>query len=188
MVVHVGNVGSVRACAAGEWPDRWPGLSEAPGVRNSPPCATNPVATTRRRNLSASILPRKEDPVNLIQLIAAAVLMSVAALAHALDIQPYTAGALAEAQKADKPVALHFHADWCPTCKAQEKVLQTLKAEPGLDLTVLVANYDTEKALKQRFNIRGQSTFVVLRGQQERGRVVGETTPAGIRSVLKTAL
>ena len=125
--------------------------------------------------------------MTLTQLIISAALLSATAFAHALEIKPYTAEALAEAQKADKPVALHFHADWCPTCKAQEKVLQALKAEPGLDLTVLVANYDTEKALKQRFNIRAQSTFVVLRGQQERGRAVGETSAAGIRSVLKTA-
>ena len=126
--------------------------------------------------------------MTLAQLIVSTALLSAAALAHALDIKPYTAEALADAQKADKPVALHFHADWCPTCKAQEKVLESLKAEPGLDLTVLVANYDTEKALKQRFSIRSQSTFVVLRGQQERGRVVGDTTAAGIRAVLKTAL
>jgi thioredoxin 1 len=126
--------------------------------------------------------------VTLTKLVISTALLCTAAFAHALDIKPYTAEALAEAQKADKPVALHFHADWCPTCKAQEKVLQTLKLEPGLDLTVLVANYDTEKALKQRFNIRGQSTFVVLRGEKERGRVVGETSAAGIRAVLKTAL
>lgn len=126
--------------------------------------------------------------MTLTKLIISTALLCTAAFAHALDIKPYTAEALAEAQKADKPVALHFHADWCPTCKAQEKVLQTLKSEPGLDLTVLVANYDTEKALKQRFNIRGQSTFVVLRGEKERGRVVGETSAAGIRTVLKTAL
>lgn len=126
--------------------------------------------------------------MTLAQLIVSTALLSAAALAHALDIKPYTAAALADAQKADGPVALHFHADWCPTCKAQDRVLQTLKAEPGLDLTVLVADYDTEKALKRRFNIRSQSTFVVLRGQQERGRVVGDTTAAGIRAVLKTAL
>lgn len=126
--------------------------------------------------------------MTLNKLIISTALLSAAAFAHALDVKPYTAEALAQAQKADKPVALHFHADWCPTCKAQEKVLQALKAEPGLDLSVLVANYDTEKALKQRFNIRGQSTFVVLRGLQETGRVVGETSPAGIRNVLKTAL
>jgi thioredoxin 1 len=126
--------------------------------------------------------------MTLTKLLISTALLCTAAFAHALDIKPYTAEALAEAQKADKPVALHFHADWCPTCKAQEKALQALKAEPGLDLTVLVANYDTEKALKQRFNIRGQSTFVVLRGEKERGRLVGETSAAGIRTVLKTAL
>ncbi len=126
--------------------------------------------------------------MTLTKLIISTALLCTAAFAHALDIKPYTAEALAEVQKADKPVALHFHADWCPTCKAQEKVLQTLKSEPGLDLTVLVANYDIEKALKERFKIRGQSTFVVLRGEKERGRVVGETSAAGIRTLLKTAL
>ena len=126
--------------------------------------------------------------MTLAQLIVSTALLSAAALAHALDLKPYTAEALADAQKADKPVALHFHADWCPTCKAQGKVLQTLQAEPGLDLTVLVADYDTEKALKQRFNIRSQATLVVLRGTHERGRVVGDTSATGIRAVLKSAL
>jgi hypothetical protein len=49
--------------------------------------------------------------------------------------------------------------------------LEQLKSEKGLDITVLVANYDTEKALKQRFNIRAQSTLVVLHGQKETERL-----------------
>jgi len=120
--------------------------------------------------------------------IVAALIVGAATLSQALEIKPYTAAALAAAQKADKPVAVHFHADWCPTCRAQEKVLQTLKAEPGLDITVLVANYDTEKELKRRFNVRAQSTLVVLRGQQEWARLVGDTTTTSIREALKTAL
>ena len=126
--------------------------------------------------------------MSLTRLIVATALLWATALVHALDVQPYTAEALADAQKADKPVALHFHADWCPTCQAQTKMLQALKAEPGLELTVLVVNYDTEKALRQRFNIRSQSTIVVLRGEQVRGRAMGETSAQGIRAVLKTAL
>ncbi|RBA23566.1 thioredoxin family protein [Herminiimonas fonticola] len=115
-------------------------------------------------------------------------LILAATMAHALDIQPYTAATLAAAQKADKPVALHFHADWCPTCRAQTAVLQELKAEKGLDLTVLVVNYDTEKALKRRFKVNAQSTLVVLKGQKEVARLVGDTSSSGIRNALKSAL
>ncbi len=126
--------------------------------------------------------------MKISRLIVAALIVGAATLSQALEIKPYTAAALAAAQKADKPVAVHFHADWCPTCRAQEKVLQTLKAEPGLDLTVLVANYDTEKDLKRRFNVRAQSTLIVLRGQQEWARLVGDTSADSIRQALKAAL
>jgi thiol-disulfide isomerase/thioredoxin len=126
--------------------------------------------------------------MNPTRLILAAVLLASGAWAHALDIKPYSAQALAEAQKANQPVALHFHADWCPTCRAQEKVLQTLKSEPGLDLTVLVADYDAERALKRQFKVNAQSTLVVLRGQKEAARVVGDTSVTGIRAALKSAI
>lgn len=126
--------------------------------------------------------------MHITKLIVPALFVFAAAMAHALEIKPYTATALAEAQKANLPVALHFHADWCPTCRAQEKVLQGLKTEPGLNLTVLVVNYDTEKDLKRRFNVRAQSTLVVLHGQKESYRVVGDTSPGGLRGALKSAL
>lgn len=126
--------------------------------------------------------------MKIAKLILPALLAFGAIAAQALDIQPYSAAALAQAQSANKPVAVHFHAAWCPTCRAQEKVLQDLKAEAGLDLTVLVANYDTEKDLKRRFNVRAQSTLVVLQGAKETYRVVGETAPGGIRGALKSAL
>lgn len=122
------------------------------------------------------------------QILLATLLSAATTLAQALDIQPYTAATLAAAQKADKPVALHFHADWCPTCRAQTKVLQELQSGQGLNLTILVANYDTEKALKRRFNVNVQSTLVVLKSQKEVGRLVGDTTPDGIRTALKSAL
>ena len=122
------------------------------------------------------------------KLIVSTLLLSATALAHALDVKPYSAEALAQAQKADMPVALHFRADWCPTCRAQDKVLESLKAEPGLGLTVLAVNYDTEKELKKQYKINTQSTLVVLHGQKEAARLVGDTSANGIRTALKSAL
>ncbi len=126
--------------------------------------------------------------MKIFHTLVAALLLGAAALAHALDIKPYSAEAVAAAQKADQPVALHFHADWCPTCRAQSKALQALQAEPALQLTVLVVNYDTEKDLKRRFKVNAQSTLVVLRGQQEWARQVGDTSATSIRNALQSAL
>ena len=126
--------------------------------------------------------------MKLGKLIISALLFCAAAASHALDVKPYSATALAEAQKADKPVALHFRADWCPTCRAQDKVLESLKTEPGLDLTVFAVNYDTEKELKRRFQINAQSMIVVLKGQKETSRLLGDTSKLNILTALKSPL
>ena len=53
--------------------------------------------------------------------------MLFAASAFALEIKPYSADTFAQIQKSGAGVALHFHADWCPTCRAQEKVFNGWK-------------------------------------------------------------
>lgn len=124
----------------------------------------------------------------LRSLAAAAALVLSASWAQALTIAPFTPQALADAQKAGQPVAVHFHAEWCPTCKQQEKAFAQLKAEPGLDITVLVADYDKEKDLKRAMKVRSQSTLVVFKGEAEKARLAGDTAPDKIRTALKAAL
>lgn len=127
--------------------------------------------------------------LRLIQRIAlAGAFTAVALAAHALEVKPFSADALAAAQSAGKPVAVHFHAEWCSTCKQQEKAIAQLKSEAGLELTLLVADYDKEKELRKAMKVRSQSTMVVFRGKDERARLSGDTDPAKFRAALKAAL
>lgn len=117
-----------------------------------------------------------------------ATLALFATFAQALESKPYSAAALAEAKQAGKPVALHFHADWCPTCRAQEKAFKAMSAEPGLDVTVLVVNYDTETELKRALKVRSQSTLIVYKGATETARLAGDTNADALKKALKSAL
>ena len=125
---------------------------------------------------------------NSLLCLSAALLFSAGA-AQALTIKPFTAADFAAEQAAGKQVAVQFHADWCPTCKAQGAALQTLKNDPALaNVTLLQANYDTEKALKQDMKIRTQSTFVVFKGKTEVARSAGVTEADKIKATLATGL
>jgi thioredoxin 1 len=120
--------------------------------------------------------------------LAALALAFITLPALALEFKPYTPEAFDAAQRAGKPVAIHFHADWCPTCKLQQKSFASLQSEGGLELTVLIADYDKVRELKRAMNVRQQSTIVVFRGGEERSRVLGEAAPDKLRSALKQAL
>ncbi len=120
-------------------------------------------------------------------LAALALLLSFGA-AQALEIRPYSAEALKSAQQAGAPVALHFHADWCPTCRAQQKVFEQFAAAKAPALTLLVVNYDDERALRRELKVRTQSTLIVYRGAQESKRLAGDTDAAVLRAALQSAL
>lgn len=125
----------------------------------------------------------------LARAVIFAVLLGAGSFAAALDLQPYTADSLASAQQAGKPVAVHFHADWCPTCRKQSTALTQLKTDPSLaSVTVLVANYDTERELRRTLDVRTQSTLVVFKGKAERARLAGEADGMKLAVALRSAL
>jgi thioredoxin 1 len=121
------------------------------------------------------------------RLALAAFLLLSPLLARALTVTPYTPAAFAAAQKAGQPLVLHFHANWCPTCRAQDKVFDALKADPSLKVTLMEVDYDTEKALEKQMKVTAQSTLVVFHGASERGRSTGETDPARLKGLLQSA-
>ncbi|HEY8576980.1 MAG TPA: thioredoxin family protein [Devosia sp.] len=55
-----------------------------------------------------------------------------------------------------------FYAAWCPNCRATIAELNARWAEVNPDLTVVIADYDKETALKSKFGVTYQDTFVLL--------------------------
>ena len=57
---------------------------------------------------------------------------------------------------------LFFKASWCPTCRSADKdFMANLKKIPA-NVVIFKADYDTETALKTKYNISRQHTFVFV--------------------------
>jgi thioredoxin 1 len=103
--------------------------------------------------------------------------------------RPYTAATLDRMLAAGQPVVVDFHADWCPTCRAQAPIVKDLLATPELkNVTVLIADYDTELALRKSLKVANQSTLVVFRQGKEVARSTGDTSREGLAALLKKAI
>ena len=126
--------------------------------------------------------------MKLLNLLAAAVLSLAATAVSALEIKSYSPELLSVAQAAGKPVALHFHTDWCPVCRVQEEVFDKLESERGFAMILLVVDYDKERELRRKLNVRTQSTVIVYRGNVEKARLAGETSAEKLKTALRSAL
>jgi len=116
-------------------------------------------------------------------------LLAMSTLASALELKPFSQSELSAVQQQGRPVVVHFHADWCSTCVAQAKSLETLKVDPQLKaMTVLVADYDKEKELRKSMKIRSQSVMVVFKGPQEVTRLAGQSQATEIKAAFLKAL
>src|SRR3989338_2109218 len=72
--------------------------------------------------------------------------------------EAYAPEKLAKANSGD--VVLFFRASWCPTCKAVDADIRAnFSAIPG-GLTILDVDYDNSSALKQKYGVTYQHTFV----------------------------
>ena len=126
----------------------------------------------------------------LASAMAATVLPSIAHARIGMDYKP----GLVDKLLADgKTVFVDFYTDWCSTCAAQERAINALlKQNPAyqeqIEFVSLNWDYYSKDALSQRLNIPRRSTLVVLKGDQELGRIVAGTRKADIKALMDRAL
>lgn len=102
---------------------------------------------------------------------------------------PFSAEAFKAAQASGSPILVEIHADWCPTCKAQNPILDKLTAEPKFkDLKIFRVDFDAMKPVVKEFGARMQSTLIVFKGSAEQGRSVGDTKETSIAALLDKSL
>lgn len=61
-----------------------------------------------------------------------------------------------------KTFAIYFHADWCGTCHSFEAGLQKSLPDMPPNFVMLRANYDTERALKEKYSVFSQTTVIII--------------------------
>lgn len=101
----------------------------------------------------------------------------------------FTLAAFEAAKTAGKPIIIEFHATWCPTCKAQAPVVESLAAQAEFNsFVVLRVDYDSQKDVRRSFDVRRQSTLIVYKGDREVGREVGITNEESIAELMRKAI
>ena len=98
---------------------------------------------------------------------------------------PFTISEFDALQKEGKPILVHVHASWCPTCKVQDPIIDDLTHSSDLkDLKVLEVDFDSQKDVVRQFKATMQSTLIVFKGGKEVGRSVGDTKKVSIANLL----
>lgn len=130
------------------------------------------------------------DRRHFLTLTAAASALPFTAMAAPLD---YTPGLVTKHLDKGETVFLDFKAVWCSTCAAQERVIHALKADnPTYEQHITFINVDwdaySNAKLTKSLRIPRRSTLVVLKGKNELGRIVAQTSRTSIKGLMDTAL
>ncbi len=109
------------------------------------------------------------------------------------DTIDYSAGDIKKALANSDTVFVDYSAEWCGTCKRQERVINQLRSQnPAYNkaMTFIKVDWDlyrSDKVTTSR-NIPRRSTLLVLRGDKELGRIVAGTSVSDIKALMDLGL
>lgn len=123
----------------------------------------------------------------------AALAAALPALASAGETIDYTPGVIEAALERGETVFVDYYTDWCSTCAAQERMIEKLRAEnPAYNagLTFVKVDWDeyADHEVSTSRNIPRRSTLIVLKGDEELGRVVAQASQRKVQGLMDAGL
>ena len=114
-------------------------------------------------------------------------------LSAASNRLPYSPGLVTSSLAVGETVFLDFKASYCTTCRAQEKVISALRSQnPDYKKHITFIDVDWDLFGRSdsvsRLKIPRRSTLVVLKDNEELGRIVAGTRRRDLKSLLDIAL
>lgn len=105
----------------------------------------------------------------------------------------YVPGLIQEKLAAGETVLVDYSATWCSTCKRQERIINELRASnPEFDKDISFVKVDWNTYSRHEVTtsrkIPRRSTLILLKGDEELGRIVAGTNSSKIKALLELGL
>lgn len=131
--------------------------------------------------------------MNRRTLILSAAAVALAPLAATAQMIPYTPGNAEVTIAGGQTVLVDFAADWCSTCRSQERTMERLRSEnPAYDEAITFYRVDWDDYGRSEFttslNVPRRSTLILFRDGVEVSRIVAGTRERDIRALLDAGL
>lgn len=104
--------------------------------------------------------------------------------------EDYIPGLISQKLAAGETVLVDYAAEWCGVCKRQERVIEQLRAEnPAFNDSISFVRVDWDQfsshEVTRSRNVPRRSTLILLKGDEELGRIVAGTSQDQIKSLLE---
>ncbi|MDE5444848.1 redoxin family protein [Bradyrhizobium sp. CSA207] len=107
--------------------------------------------------------------------------------ASAAERKVFDAASFEAAQQRGARILVDISATWCPTCKAQKPIIDSLAQQPAnKDLVIFSVDFDSQKPIVRQLRAQSQSTLIAYRGKTETARSVGDTDPGSIAALVQS--
>ena len=128
-------------------------------------------------------------PISILTATSIAILAALPGTAFSAEKRAFDQAAFQAAQAQGRSIVVDISAPWCPTCRAQAPIIESLAQDPSFSDTVIFqVDFAGQKDAVRALGARMQSTIIGYDGSRETGRSVGDTNSASIEALFRSTL